>query len=203
MTVQSWFQRLKHVSFIAVFTAGLAAFCPFALAQAPEIIYQPDPDSPIGERNPNGPPELAQFDFLIGDWDVDMTWYFDGDTPTKSYAKWHNHWVVNGTVVMLEWRGPRFTGTEFRQWDSAQGRWVGVNIYPDFGAAMPRVTAEKVGDTMQVSIPTEGPNGSYINRETYYDIGPDSYRMKSEISTDGGKSWKRGQYEMVVTRSPS
>jgi hypothetical protein len=200
MKTRMLFPRIPLLFLATCFSVLLLGFSAAVLAQDPVILYQPDPDSPIGERNPSGPPELAQFDFLIGDWDVDMTWYLDENGPTKSIAEWHNHWVVNGLVVMLEWRGPRFTGTELRQWDKNQGKWVGVNIYPDFGANMPRVTAEKAGDTMQVFIPFEGPDGSYINRETYFDIQSDSYRMKSEISKDNGKTWERGQYEMVVTR---
>jgi len=173
----------------------------FAFAQEPKILYQPNPDSPLGTRNPDGPEEMSQYDFLIGDWDVDMTWYFDGKTPTKSFAKWHNHWVVNGNVVMLEWRGPQFTGAELRQWDRQANQWVGVNIYPAFGPQFQDITSRKNGDTMQVFMDGEGPNGPYINRETYYDIEADSYKMKSEHSFDGGETWVRGLYEMTVTRS--
>ncbi len=191
------------IGIYAAFSMALMAGIHVATAQdSPEILYQPNPDSPIGERNPNGPPELAQFDFLIGDWDVDMTWYWDGVTPTKSKAKWHNHWIINGMVVMLEWRGPQFTGAEIRQWDPRQQKWVGTNIYPDFGPDLPDATAEKVGDEMHVFIPYIGPDGPYINRETYYHIEADSYKMRSDVSKDDGETWERGMYEMVVTRTP-
>lgn len=197
---------LKPLSIAAYAGASLAVMGCVQMASAqeaePEIIYQPNPDSPIGERNPDGPAELAQYDFLIGDWDVEITWYFPGQEPSVSKAKWHNHWIVNGNVVMLEWRGPQFTGTEIRQWDKRQGKWVGVNIYPDFGPNMPTATSEKVGDEMLVFIPYVGPEGPYINRETYYDIKADSYKMKSDISKDGGETWERGMYEMTVTRTP-
>jgi len=165
------------------------------------IIYQPNPDSPIEGRNPNGPPELAQYDFLIGDWDAVITWTFPGQDPSTSHAKWHNHWIINGTVVMQEWRGPQYTGAEIRQWDAQQGKWVGVNIYPDFSNAPNAASAEKVGDKMFVFVPGQGQNGPFINRETYYDIGPDSFKMKSEISKDGGQTWKPGFYHMTVTRA--
>lgn len=103
---------------------------------------------------------------------------------------------------MLEWRGPQYTGTELRQWDGKQNKWVGVNIYPDFGANLPAATSEKVGDEMLVFITYQGPDGPYINRETYYDIEADSYKMKSDISKDDGETWERGMYEMTVTRTP-
>jgi hypothetical protein len=198
--------KIHSIKSLALLGYAFASLCllatmnPAAAEDAP-IIYQPDPDSPIGTRNLEGPPELAQFEFLIGDWDVDMVWYWDGVTPTKSKAKWHNRWIINGNAVMMEWRGPQFTGAEIRQWDARQNKWVGTNIYPDFGPDMPAATAEKVGDEMHVFIPYEDQQGPYINRETYYDIQADSYKMKSDISRDGGKTWTRGMYEMTVTRT--
>jgi len=187
---------------VAAFALGLVSQETQGQEAEPQIIYQPNPDSPIGERNPNGPPELAQYDFLIGDWDVDIAWYFPGQEPSKSKAKWHNHWVINGNVVMLEWRGSQFTGAELRQWGKRENKWVGVNIYPDFNGGMVPITSERVGDKMYVTIPTTGPDGPYINRETYYDIEADRYKMKSEHSFDNGQTWERGFYEMTVARTP-
>ena len=171
-------------------------------AEKPPIKYQPNPDSPIGARNPDGPAELAQYDFLIGDWDVEITWYFPGQEASDSTAKWHNHWVVNGNVVMLEWRGPQFTGTELRSWHPEKKIWEGANIYPDFGGGVNSgITSEKAGDEMLVFIPFDSPDGPAINRETYYDIEDNSYKMKSDQSFDGGETWEQGQYEMTVTRA--
>lgn len=195
---------LKPIALMVYGVASLAVMACFQVAMAqdaPTIIYQPDPDSPIGMRNENGPPELAQYDFLIGDWEVEITWYLPGQEPSKAKAKWHNHWVVNGNVVMLEWRGPQFTGAEIRQWHPRQKKWVGVNVYPDFGSGLNEVTAEFIDDKMYVTIPTVGPNGPFISRETYYDIEPDSYKMKSEHSFDDGETWERGLYEMTVWRT--
>lgn len=198
--------KLRSLGIVIVASAGFAFLVGPMSATAQddgEIIYQPTPDSPLGKRNPNGPAELAQYEFLIGDWDVDMTWYLDGKTATKSFAKWHNHWIINGNAVMLEWRGPQYTGAEIRQWDPQQGKWVGVNIYPDFGADMVPVVSEKVGDTMTVKMDLATPEGNMINRETYYDITPNSFKMKSEHSSDDGQTWTRGMYEMTVTRAGS
>ena len=66
---------------------------------------------------------------------------------------------------------------------------------------MDEVTAERIGDRMYVTIPTMGAEAPYINRETYYDIEADSYKMKSEHSYDDGQTWERGMYEMTVWRT--
>ena len=102
---------------------------------------------------------------------------------------------------MLEWRGPNFTGMEVRTWSKPRNKWIGVNVYPGFGNRMTEVTAEKIGDKMFVTIPTQGKDGPFINRETYYDIEADSYKMKSEHSFDDGETWERGLYEMTVWRT--
>jgi len=170
-------------------------------AQVLPIKYQPEVDSPIGVRNPGEPAELAQFDFLIGDWDVEVTWYFKGQEPNTHNARWHNHWIIDGRVVMLEWRGPNYTGAEIRTWNPGENKWFGVNVYPDFGNRMDEVSAEKIGDKMYVYIPAEGPDGPFISRETYYDIEADTYKMKSEHSFDDGETWERGLYEMTVWRA--
>jgi len=83
-----------------------------AIAEDAPIRYQPSPDSPIGERNTNAPEEVAQFEFLIGDWDVEITWHPPQGEPNTYKARWHNHWINDGFDVMQEWRGPYITGTE-------------------------------------------------------------------------------------------
>ncbi|MEE8259077.1 MAG: hypothetical protein V3R20_05280, partial [Sphingomonadales bacterium] len=184
--------RPLTITTYALASFGLFVWAEIAMAQDdPQIIYQPSPDSPIGVRNSDGAAELAQYDFLIGDWDVEITWYFPGQEASISKAKWHNHWIVDGRVVMLEWRGPQFTGMEIRTWSKARNKWIGVNVYPGFGNRMDEVTAERIGDNMFVTVPTQGKDGPFINRETYYDIAADSYKMKSEHSFDEGKTWER------------
>lgn len=170
-----------------------------AIADQPPIRYQPDPDSPIGERNPQAPAEVAQFDFLIGDWNVQITWFPPQGEPNTYAAKWHNHWINDGFDVMQEWRGPYITGTEFRHFDPALGYWVGRNLY--VGRSWVDTTARIEGENMVVVIEGGNPQeGAFLNRETYYDISPNQWRMKSDRSFDDGKTWEKGRYEMIATR---
>lgn len=170
-----------------------------AIADQPPIRYQPDPDSPIGERNPQAPAEVAQFDFLIGDWNVQITWFPPQGEPNTYAAKWHNHWINDGFDVMQEWRGPYITGTEFRHFDPALGYWVGRNLY--VGRSWVDTTARIEGENMVVVIEGGNPQeGAFLNRETYYDISPNQWRMKSDRSFDDGNTWEKGRYEMIATR---
>ncbi|MCP5381884.1 MAG: hypothetical protein H6912_05885 [Kordiimonadaceae bacterium] len=164
------------------------------------IIFDPDPDSPILSRNPELTGEGEAFDFLIGDWDVVITWDTE-DRPSDTYrAKWHNHWIINGYAVMQEWRGPDVTGSEFRFYDMSSKSWKGRNIYQ--GGAWRETVAHSDGDKMIVTIfAHNNQKGDFLNRETYFNIKNDSFEMKSDLSYDNGKSWQKGAYQMIVTRS--
>ena len=190
----------KLVVIVGVLVAWFLVMASAASAEPPPIRYQPVPDSPIGERNPSAPDEVAQFDFLIGDWDVEITWFPPQGDPNTYSARWHNHWINDGFDVMQEWRGPYITGTEFRHYDPALGYWVGKNLYA--GRNWVNTTARVSGDNMIVVIEASNPQeGAFLNRETYFEISENRWRMKSDRSFDDGKTWEKGRYEMVATRS--
>lgn len=163
-------------------------------------IYQPIPDSPILNRNPTLTGEGTAFDFLIGDWDAVITWEPDKGPQDVYRAKWHNHWIIDGHAVMQEWRGPSLTGTEIRFYDKNTKSWKGQNIY--VGGAWRETTAKSDGDTLVVTIFSEDvEHKKFLNRETYFNITDSSFQMKSDLSFDDGKTWKKGQYHMRAARS--
>lgn len=188
--------RISRLSFIA----GVA--CLAASAGAQEILYQPDPDSPIGARNPDAPGGLAQYEFLIGDWDVDVALNRPGAEPLKYRAKWHNHWIANGHAVMQEWRGPYATGIEIRTYDAAADVWQGRNIYFPSPAAWYDNTATWTGSEMVVTTHRVAADGAAsITREIYYDLEESGFRIRTEVSADGGTTWAPGRYSAICLRS--
>jgi hypothetical protein len=186
---------MRFISFVAfLFVATLSA------AQAQEIQYQPNPDTPIGTRNPNAPPETAQYDFVIGDWEVVINFRDGGGNDTTYNARWHNSWIVGGYAVMQEWRGPYASGSEVRIYNAQAGEWEGFNVYNGWGAPK-RATAHFADGEMVVMIePVTDASGTFINRETYTNIADDRWEMYSERSYDGGETWVRGAYDLVATR---
>jgi hypothetical protein len=190
----------KKVAIAGVVLTMLVIQSNTAFADHPPILYQPNPDSPIGERNAKAPKEVAQYMFLIGDWDAEITWHPPQGEPNTYKASWHNHWINDGFDVMQEWRGPYITGTEIRHYDPALGYWVGKNLY--VGGKWINTTARVEGDNMVVI--TEASNaqdGAFLNRETYFEISNDRWRMKSDRSFDNGETWTKGRYDMIATRS--
>jgi len=165
-----------------------------------EILSQPEIDSPIGVRNPNGPPELAEFDFVIGDWDVDIHFTSRNGQELNYAARWHNIWIANGMVVFQEWRGPYITGVELRQYNRQAGHWMGTNNYP--GPRGPiMTTGHRSADRMVINVTLEGPDGPYLGREVYTDIETNSFRMYAEESHDDGETWEAGRYRMTAMRA--
>jgi hypothetical protein len=176
-------------------------FAALGFANAQEIQYQPNPDTPIGARNPNAPPETAQYDFVIGDWDVVINFRNPDGTEVTYNAKWHNSWIVDGYVVMQEWRGPYASGSEVRRYSSELGYWEGFNVYNNWGSPK-AATARFADDEMVVMIePVTDERGAFINRETYSNITEDRWEMHSDRSYDDGATWERGAYDLVATRA--
>lgn len=164
------------------------------------IIYQPVPDSPILSRNPALTGKGEAFDFLVGDWDVVITWREGKQNEDIYRAKWHNHWIIDGHAIMQEWRGPSITGAEIRFYDHETQSWRGRNIYVN--GDWRRTEAKPVGENLEVIIYGHNEErGDFLNRETYFNIKHNSFEMKSDISLDNGQSWQEGDYHMIVERS--
>jgi hypothetical protein len=188
--------RIDQRYFLAasIFLAGAAC--------AQEILYQPDPDSPIGVRNPDAPEGTAQYAFLIGDWDVDVTLSREGQEPLQFRAKWHNHWIADGYAVMQEWRGPYATGIEIRTYDAAEDTWQGRNIYFPSPATWYDNAARMIGAEMVVTTRrVDAAGATSITREIYFERQKSSFRIRTEVSTDGGVSWAAGRYSAICQRA--
>lgn len=179
----------------------LLPFCGFSSA-GQAILYQPDPDSPLGERNPDAPAGIDQYAFLIGDWDAEVTLQRDGQDPLVYRAKWHNHWIANGNMVMQEWRGPFSTGIELRSYAAEEDAWNGRNIYFPSPATWYANTARYADNEMVVTtIRTNASGDETITREIYFAITASSFRIRTERSGDAGRTWSAGRYSLIARRA--
>jgi len=198
--------KLSRLVIVAVAVAGFLAMACFQVATAQEgqeIIYQPNPDSPLGERNPDGAAELAQFEFLIGNWDVEVT-YFGPDGNAINYrAEFHNIWIVDGLVVFQEWREPYTTGAEFRSYDKKSNTWRGNNFYPGRGWWATEAVWDKNKGQMVVTSKKTDQRGVVINKEIYFDITGSGFKIRSEASYDQGETWERGTFELTAQKRNS
>ena len=63
----------------------------------------------FGAPNPNAPPELAQFAFLIGRWQCESRIKMPDGQILRSSAEWIGRYILDGYAI----------AEEYRQWDEA------------------------------------------------------------------------------------
>jgi len=190
---------MRKLIFILLLTPLFST--PVQSQQIPAIQFQPEVDSPIGKRNPNAPEELSQFDFLIGDWNIEID-FRQPDGAIQTYpAIWHNHWMVNGILLAQEWRGPFATGVEFKRYNKQKGMWEGRQTY-NFKPGWSTSIAVKEEDKMIVTHgeSTDQAGRVFILRETYHDMTENSFKMFAQRSYDNGKTWSEWAFKMVCNR---
>jgi hypothetical protein len=85
----------------------------------------------FGEPAPDAPPEIHQFDFLIGNFRIEAH-QWTGEAWSDGYldAAWNGRWGIGGRAVIDEWFGPQISpdtprgfGVNVRYFDSETGRW--------------------------------------------------------------------------------
>ncbi len=190
---------LAPAAALAALSAGPLVAAPLH-AQAVEITRSPDRDS--SSRNAAGPVQLSEYDFLVGDWDVTVTMPRSGGQPLVYHATWRNRWIANGYVLMQEWRDPYSTGIELRSFNTETHRWDGHNLYVPEPGTWYLNEAVRVGNNMVVTTRSRAPDGApIVKREIYFAIEASRFEIRTEVSLDGGATWKPGGYSLVATRS--
>jgi hypothetical protein len=149
-------------------------------------------------RHPDAPPETEQFAFIVGKWDCTIrTMGPSGALGEPREAKWVGSWDLGGWAIRDDWSsalpnggtGYGFNIRSFnprtKKWDN---RWLSSGnlqwVYYE---------SEMVGETM-VMTGGEGkdPRGEYIDRNTFHNIGKNSWSWRKDRSYDGGETWAEG-----------
>ncbi len=149
--------------------------------------------------NPGAPPETNQYQFVIGKWELDISYKDKNGNWNEYKGEWICTWMVNGYLLHQDWKGPFIRGSEFKAFDSQKQKWVGKYFYE----GRPWATSEgewKEGQIITLKNNSNTSAKNSINRETYYDIKGDSFKVKSEISLDDGKTWQEGFYKIKAQR---
>ena len=166
---------------------------------------------PRDEKTPACPaPEARQFDFWIGDWDVqnwhrnpqtpgDATWYDTGMATNRVYA------ILDGCAIVEHWLGRlsygNVQGFSVRAYDPVEKVWVLVLYWPGptggtFGT-LQGIFQHGRGEFFNDYTNAEGLRVE--NRYSFSDITPTSLRWDAATSTDGRNTWKPG-WIMEFTR---
>ena len=151
---------------------------------------------------------LMLFGQFVGSWDLDVTWYENGQPKRRERGEWHFFWVLEGRAIQDVWivptrsersaRGPDCYeyGTTVRFFDPALGAWRSTWHGPMRHTVIP-FTARQEGE--EIVLTGRQDDGRQL-RWIFSDIGPDRFRWRSEALNKSGEQWEMLQ-DFVVRRS--
>jgi len=197
-----------HRSFRLALACVLVA--PLLSAQAPggeERAPSGDPAlAAFLAEHPHGSAEMARLAPLVGDWRIVTRAKQQDGTFVEGTARWRFWYVLDGKVLMDEWRAPKPGGGEgvgvnLRHYDPTAGHYV-AKWLSDSLDDWRTYTARFEGDRFVMRGKSTAPSGSEGDaRITFYDIEPESFRWKLDWSVDGGETWIPEVFLIEATRA--
>jgi hypothetical protein len=140
-------------------------------------------DSTEQQNVPCDSPEFRQFDFWIGEWDVQNQ---QGKAAGTSFITP----VLNGCAIHEEWHsaGSTFAGNSYNAFDRARNVWH--QTWVDNSGLLLQLEGEfKDGKMVLVGERPGSDGGTVINRIAWEALAPDSVRQVWDVSSDGGATW--------------
>lgn len=150
-----------------------------------------------GKPNPNAPPELSQFAFLIGRWRCDARIKGEDGAWQPFQATWVGRYILDGYVIADEFRMTApdgklvMLGQNYRSYNSEKKAWVLkwqealTATWLDLGPA--ELGGVQVTDNSITYQAWFLPD--VLHRMSYLNISADHFTWRGEASTDGGKTW--------------
>jgi hypothetical protein len=150
----------------------------------------------------------TDFDFLIGDWDIDVETQAPG-RPSRYRGRWTATRAYNGRLIVDEFRALDDQGTvrnlsiTYRIFNESVGRWLMSFINLD-NKAWQDAEGARVGHEVHVRQWFRGPRGEDgVLRIRYTDITPESFLWRMDRSLDGGATWDVDYQIMRARRRPA
>jgi len=139
-------------------------------------------------------PEYRQFDFWLGEWNVEQNGTQNGTRIARSSVQL----ILDECVIFENYEAQGYSGKSLNMWDASESRWE--QHYTDTGGASTTFIG-KLEDGKMVMLSESVRNGAkVITRMTYSKEGPDRVRQFLETSLDGGKTWAPAYDGMYVRR---
>lgn len=158
---------------------------------------------------PKAPPsEASQFDFLLGEWTVEVRSKAP-NTPPRYTGTWQARKTLNGLGIVDEYavgddaHPAVYSGTTLRAFDTKSGTWT-MRYIDQLGGQTGRwseLVGVKEGLEMHVEQRGQGPDGrTTILKIRYYNIEPNHFSWAADRSSDGGATWVRDYWRIEATR---
>ncbi len=157
------------------------------------------------------PAEAAQFDFLIGQWELEVSPKVNGlaamihGTPklVGSWKAWKafDGYGLDDELRILDASGnPMSLNCSQRIFDSKTKRWLisGLDVYrARFGSS----TGQWQDGEMRLEGSSQNAEGKTVTTRTrYLEITADRFKMRQDRSYDNGATWEEGTLTIVAKR---
>ncbi len=137
-------------------------------------------------------PEYRQFDFWIGEWEVQTA---SGQPAGKSSVQL----ILGDCVIFENWSGAfGMNGKSFNIYNATRRQWQ--QTWVNDRGIITEFAGEFKDDCMEFLAEQAGPDGNkQLRRMTLFNLGPDRVRQLGEVSADEGKTWNV-QYDLLYLR---
>jgi len=157
------------------------------------------------------PAEAAQFDFLVGQWELEVTPKVSGlgamiHGAPRLVGNWKAWRSFDGYGVDDELRifdasgNPTSLNHSLRVFDSKTKRWLitGLDVYRTrFGSA----SGQWQDGEMRIEGSGQTADGKpLLTRTRFTEITPERFKMRQDRSTDNGATWDEGAWTVVAKR---
>lgn len=173
-----------------LFGAAIMAFVAFTVAAASDSSH--------------APPATAQYDFLLGDWNIDAETMQPDQTMLGGSGVMNVYAIHDGQTLQADMRvqfvnDTGFIGSTMRTYDAANENWA-VSWVPAGAQAGAGAVAVWQGDRMvETWPPGEDQRGKYTNTLTLFDITEDRFVVSMNRQYIDGPTIE-GVWRYVATR---
>lgn len=170
------------------------------LVLAPSLLPAQHRPAPGSSPSSAPPAEAAQFDFLVGQWDLTVRVPVSGlaarihGSPrlAGTWKAWRglDGWGIDDELRIVDASGnPMSLSRSLRVYDAAARRWSQTTL-DAYRARFTAATGEwTAGELIITGSGTDAEGRPYRSRTRFHDITPTSFRYLTERSTDDGRTW--------------
>ena len=169
---------------------------------APFGAYEPNAAYPYGRPHPDAPPELAQFDFMIGEFDCEEATRNRDGSWREFNAVWNASYFLNGHGIQDRYWNPRFSTSNLRIFDPKAGLWkVTFFKMPGYGSGV--WMGKKERDKIILRNDPPGEKGTRrISILTFSNIRPDGFNWLGGSYQESDPNTIRGGWRSSCKRRP-
>jgi hypothetical protein len=143
------------------------------------------------------PPQSAEFDFLLGEWDAETTRYNpDGTVAIRHRAEWRARHMHGGRILLDDYVAYLPDGTAIgsfatlRTFSEETNQWEMTFLVAHQRQLVGGFVGQRVGDEMHLRATGRDLEGKAVSAKVrFFDITENGFEWEQELSVDGGATW--------------